>query len=85
MILFSKHALSKFEILKRHGWELRRENIEEAIMKPDRVESGRKGRRIAQKKIGEEHVLRVVYEMKKGNQEVITFYPGRRSRYETQL
>jgi hypothetical protein len=44
-----------------------------------------KGRMIAQKRITERHVLRVVYRQEGENQVVITFYPGRRERYESKL
>ena len=40
---------------------------------------------IAQKRITERHVLRVIYRQEGENQVVITFYPGRRERYEAKL
>jgi len=37
---------------------------------------------IAQKVIDDEHVLRVVYEIEGDEIVIVTFYPGRRKRYE---
>ena len=46
------------------------------------VEEGYKGRKIAQKVIDERHVIRIVYEDLPDQVRIITFYPGRRRRYE---
>ena len=54
-----------------------------AIESPDKIESGYKGRRIAQKIIDERHLIRIIYEDLPEVVRVITFYPGRRERYET--
>jgi hypothetical protein len=40
---------------------------------------------IAQRAITDRHVLRVVYREEGDSRVVITFYPGRRMRYETWL
>jgi len=42
-------------------------------------------RYIAQKRITEDHVLRVVYRQEGEDLVVITFYPGRRERYENKI
>jgi len=39
-------------------------------------------RHIAQKGFDETHVLRVVYEVFRDKEYIVTVYPGRRSRYE---
>ena len=46
------------------------------------MEKGYKGRMVAQKRLDERHVLRVVYEDKPEHILIITLYPGRRERYE---
>jgi hypothetical protein len=51
-------------------------------MHPDRVVLQSGGRLIAQKRLTEGYVLRVVYRMEGEDAVVITFYPGRRERYE---
>lgn len=84
-IVYTRHAEEKFEVLKRYGFEVTRHQVEEALTAPDMVIPQTKGRRIAQKRITERHVLRVVYRQEGENQVVITFYPGRRERYEAKL
>ncbi|MEW6006868.1 MAG: DUF4258 domain-containing protein [bacterium] len=81
-IRFTPHAKMKFEILKRHNFVVSEEEVKGVILKPEKREIGRKGRKIAQKTISERHILRVIYEEKDRGIEVITFYPARRERYE---
>lgn len=81
-ISFTDHALTKIEILKNHGWEISRQIVEDTIKEPDIIETGYKGRKIAQKRLTDRHVLRVVYEEKDEKITIVTMYPGRRSRYE---
>lgn len=61
---------------------MKEEQIIETIKNPDKVILGRKGRKIAQKVTSETHLLRIIYELKEDQIEVVTFYPGRRERYE---
>ncbi len=82
VIKFSIHAQIKIEVLKKHGIALTEVFIEDVVTFPDRTDTGYKGRRIAQKRINESHVLRVVCEDKGDEILVITMYPGRRNRYE---
>lgn len=84
-IIYTRHATEKFEVLKRHGFEVTREQVEETLAAPDLVIPQAKGRMIAQRRITDRHVLRVVYRQKGKDRVVITFYPGRRERYETEL
>jgi len=84
-IVYTHHAEEKFEVLKRHGFEVTRQQVEETLTAPDMVIPQSKGRMIAQKRITERHVLRVIYRQEGENQVVITFYPGRRERYEAKL
>ena len=80
-IIFSDHALSKLELLKRHGLEIDKHFIENAVINSDKTDQGYKGRCIAQKTLNDNHVLRVVYEEYTDHMLVITLYPGRRKRY----
>jgi hypothetical protein len=81
-IIFSSHAENKFAILRRHGFHISRDAILLALEGPDKVDHGYKERKIAQKVIDENHVIRVVFEEQHDKFRVITFYPGRRVRYE---
>jgi len=82
MVIFSDHAVFKMELLNRHGFTVNRDMVVDTVLKPDKVEVGRKGRFIAQKIISERHILRVIYEKGNDNIEVVTLYPGLRRRYE---
>jgi uncharacterized DUF497 family protein len=81
-IIFSSHAENKFAILRHHGFDVSKDTILFALERPDKVEYGYKDRKIAQKVIDESHVIRVVFEETRDIVRVITFYPGRRVRYE---
>lgn len=80
-IRFSDHALLKLEILKAHGVHLNRELVQDAVTKPEKLTEGYKGRKIAQKSLDPDHILRVVYDEHPDEIVIITFYPGRRERY----
>jgi len=81
-ILYGTHAEEKFEILKRHGVVISKRQFRETLRRPERVDEGFRGRKVAQRKISEKHVLRVVYQETQKELLFVTFYPGRRSRYE---
>lgn len=81
-IRFTDHALTKIEILKEHDVEISAQIVEDAIRHSDIIEKGYRDRLIAQKRLTDDHVLRVVYEKSDEEIIVITVYPGRRSRYE---
>ena len=81
-IKYSEHCLIKIEILNKHGLAVSKAVIEETIIEPERIETGYKNRIIAQRKLGENHVLRVVYEKKNDDIFIVTIYPGRRKRYD---
>jgi len=51
-------------------------------MFPDKIEEGYKTRLVAQRRIDDSHVVRVVYETGAGKLYVATVYPARRLRYE---
>ena len=84
-IIFSQHAEEKFELLEKRGFPIPREKVLECIENPDRIEAGYKGRQVAQMVFDVTHVVRVVYVEEKGTRRIITFYPGRRDRYEDEL
>ena len=84
-IVYGSHAEEKFEILRRHGFVVSKKQVRETLQRPEKVEEGFRGRKVAQRRISEKHVLRVVYEEKQKEIGVVTFYPGRRSRYESSI
>src|SRR3989344_9657471 len=79
MIYFTKHARNKFEILKRHGVNISKEQVVEALENPDLIDRSRLPLLIVQTDLDQNHVLRVVYKQENNNIKVITFYPGRKN------
>ncbi|MGH7782477.1 MAG: DUF4258 domain-containing protein [Candidatus Binatia bacterium] len=84
-IVYGTHAQEKFEILKRHGVAVSKKQVRETLRRPEKVDEGFRGRKVAQRQISAKHVLRVVYEETQKEIVVVTFYPGRRSRYESSI
>ncbi len=84
-INYTRHARDKFVLLKRYGFPVTMDQVAETVLNPDRLTPQLGGRFIAQKAITDQHVLRVVYREEGETRTVITFYPGRRERYETEL
>jgi len=76
------HAREKIKLLQELGFPVSEEQVVQTVPHPDRVESGRRGERIAQRRIGDRHVLRVAYVQQGEKVRIITVYPGRRERYE---
>ena len=81
-ILFTKHAEAKMALLAEHGFRVTKSKVEGTLRDPQRISPGYKGRKIAERSISEEHLLRVVYEESFREVKVITLYPARRDRYE---
>jgi len=81
MIIFTKHAKDKFEILKRHKFYISEKQVLETIEKPDLIDYTRAPILIAQRKFDKKHVLRVVYKKESQVIKIITFYPGRKEQY----
>jgi hypothetical protein len=79
-IRFTRHASEKFEFLKRYGFVLTEESVEDVIENPDRVEE-RDELTLAIKSMDDEYGLRVVYRRTNDNIVVVTFYPVRRERF----
>jgi len=84
-IVYGSHAEEKFEILRRHGFVVSKKQVRETLQRPEKVEEGFRGRKVAQRRISEKHVLQDVYEERQKEIGVVTFYPGRRSRYESSI
>ena len=82
-IVFCSHAEDKFALLKEHRFPVSKKNVIETLNFPEKTERGYKNRWVNQKAIDKTHVLRVVYEKREDDIFVITFYPGRRSFYES--
>lgn len=81
MIIFTRHAKDKFEILKRHKFLITEKQVIETVEKPDLIDESRLPLLIAQRKIDRNYVLRVAYKREFGIIKVITFYPGRIKQY----
>lgn len=82
-IVYTSHAREKFELLARYGFPITQQQVEDTIREPTLVIEQTGGRLIAQKEIGQLHLLRVIYRIEGQFAIVITFYPARRRRYET--
>lgn len=65
-IIYTKHAKAKFEVLERHGLAVTEAQVADTLLNPNRViaEEGEE-RVIAQKRISDTHVLRVIYRQEK--------------------
>ena len=84
-VRFGPHAVKKFDDLRRYNVSVTREQVEEAVRQPDHREAGKKDRMVATRGFTEHLVLRVIYRETQEAFEIVTFYPGRRSRYENPL
>ena len=84
-VMFSPHARIKLEVFRRHGFKIEEKEVVDTVRHPDKVIKGRKGRFIAQRVYNERHLVRVIYEVKGENAVVVTFYPAKRERYESQV
>lgn len=82
MVRFTKHALEKFEILKKRGFYVSKRAVIQAVERPDSLDYSRYPLKIAQTDFDKMRVLRVVYKEMGGTKLVITFYPGRKTQYE---
>lgn len=65
-IRFTEHAERKFEVLRRHGFQISKEDVIQTLRTPEKVSRGWKGRLV------ERDEAKVV----------VMFYPARRERYE---
>jgi hypothetical protein len=80
-IRFSDHARLKMEVLASHTLSIDLDFVVETVRSPDKI-AIEEDKFIAQKRLDETLVLRVVYREFNAFILIITLYPGRRSRYE---
>ncbi len=80
-IRWSDHAQLKLDILNQRSIKVSADLVAEIIRTPDRL-SEEEDKQIAQSRITDKLVLRVVYREFSTFILIITLYPGRRSRYE---
>ena len=80
-IRFSEHAELKLEVLANHDVTIDPNFVIEVVRYPDKLEQ-EDDKFIAQKRLTDELVLRVVYREFNALIVIITLYPGERSRYE---
>ena len=82
MIYFTKHAEEKFVILIKHKFSISKEQVIKTITNYEKIDNSRLPLLIAQRKLDNTHVLRVVYKQEGDLIKIITFYPGRSKQYE---
>jgi hypothetical protein len=80
-VRFSQHALEKLATLATRGFVTTRDAVIETVLSPDKSETDQFPP-IAQRRISENTVLRVVYIEDEEGYFIVTFYPGDRKRYE---
>lgn len=84
-VCFSRHSLAKFAMLKRHGFAVTKKEVIGAVKNPDATSNQEPDKIIYQKSISKTHVIRVVTKTRNHEIFIITFYPGRKNRYENRL
>ncbi len=82
MIILTKHAQEKFKILAKHKFIIEKKQVILTVENPEKIDYSRLPLLIAQRRIDDNHVLRVVYKQEESNLKIITFYPGRTNQYE---
>ncbi|PZV11525.1 MAG: DUF4258 domain-containing protein [Leptolyngbya sp.] len=81
-IRFSDHAKLKIDLLRDRNVAVSEVFTIDVVRSPDKLEVAEEDKRVAQKRLNEKLVLRVVYREYESFILVITLYPGKRSRYE---
>lgn len=81
-IRFTSHAEEKFVILSTHGCVVTRDQVVATVRQPEKIVEGYQGRKIAQGPLSVDHLLKVIFVETETEIIVVTFYPGRRVRYE---
>ena len=81
-IRFSEHSQLKIDVLASRGVVIDLDFVVETVRSPDKLEIGEEDKLIAQKRLDENLVLRVVYRDFGSFILIITLHPDRRSRYE---
>lgn len=78
---FIPHALERLAFVESQGFGIDEGFVEAAIRGPEKIDIGHGGRVIYQKRIDQDHVLRVICELATDEIVVVTLYPGRVERY----
>ncbi|MCY3638666.1 MAG: hypothetical protein OXG80_06165, partial [Chloroflexi bacterium] len=76
------HTILKFEQIRNQGIQIDEAAVINTVLFPQHVTPGYRNRLIAQSPLDARKVLRVVYEESDEEIVIVTFYPGRRARYE---
>jgi len=83
MIHFTHHAEDKFKILNQHGVVINKSKVIETVLNPETIDKiSRFPLIIAQSKLDNTHVVRVIYKQEGNLKTIITFYPGRTKQYD---
>ncbi|MBN1284686.1 MAG: DUF4258 domain-containing protein [Anaerolineae bacterium] len=81
-VRFTKHARQKFDDLAEMGFSVSEAQVVDAVRNPAKVDRGVYPP-IAQKPVSKNHLLRVAFVEDEQSILIVTFYPGRISRYES--
>jgi hypothetical protein len=84
-IVYGSHAEEKFEILRRHGFVVSKRQVRETLQRPERLKRALEGEKSRNGEFPRSMFYEVVYEEGQRQIKVVTFYPGRRSRYESSI
>ena len=84
-IIYTKHAEEKFALLESFGWKFSKRKINDVIRNPDWVGKTKLGQKAAMSRLGEDYIIRVIYDIIADKTKVITFHPARRGRYEAKI
>lgn len=84
-VVYTKHALEKFLILKKQGWGITRKKIIQTAKDPKWKGVSRFGQETAMSLIDNNHIIRVVLDRKDDIIRIITFHIARRGKYESTL
>ncbi len=75
-IVYTRHARTKFEILKQYGFEVTPAQVEETILNPERVIPQPEDRFIAQKTLSAKHVAAGRFPIPRGDARSDHFLSG---------
>ncbi len=84
-VVYTKHALEKFQFLKRFGWIISKGTIRQTVTTPHWRGVSRFGQETAMSLLDPTHILRVIFDQEGDRLRVITFHPARRGTYESTL
>ena len=84
-VVFTKHSLDKFNVLKDGGWIITKKQINSALQKPGWAGKSRFGQETSMILIDDSHILRVIFDRENDIIKIITFHIARRGKYESTL